>query len=242
MEDLLDSMDGLRSATDMAAVETELTSLLDRHGIDSYTHYVVRSPLVDVGKRPLASNFPYEWKRRYAEAAYVAIDPIVRMSHRRLTPFTWSEVTRTQGLSRRQQSFMGEAAECGLKGGLTVPIFGPNGRLSILSIATAQDDPALNRYMVVHRLLLHMVALYAHEAIERVTAPTQPEPVIRLYPRERECLLWVGKGKTSWEIGEILGLTDGTVDQYLKSAARKLNVYGRQHALAKAIALGIIQP
>lgn len=242
MNDLLDSVNALRTAADGAAVQHALTLLLARHGIDKYTYYGVRSTLVDLGRRPLSSNFPQAWRDRYAEQRYVSIDPIVRAAYQRLTPFTWSDGLRTRGVSKKQKIFMGEAAECGLKAGLTVPIFGPNGTLSILSVASNEAESALEHYLVVNRLMLHMAALYAHEAIEKASAAPPAEPGVRLYPRERECLLWVGKGKTSWEIGEILKISDGTVDQYLKSAARKLSVYGRQHAVAKAIVLGIINP
>ena len=250
MEDLLDWVDGLRRANSLPAIEGALTGLLAQHGFDHYVHYAVRSHLVDVGRRPIVTNFPLSWRDRYADRRYVVVDPIVRASYQRLTPFTWSGELRSQRLSRAQRAVMGEAAEHGIRGGLTVPIFGPTGRLSILSVVSNEHEKELDAYMARHRLVLHMAALYAYDAIERLAAASDTEasalpdaePAVKLYPRERECLLWACKGKKSWEIGQILGISDGTVDQYLKSAARKLRVYGRQHAVARAIVLGIIQP
>lgn len=58
--------------------------------------------------------------------------------------------------------------------------------------------------------------------------------------RELQCLDWVSRGKTSWEIGVILGLSERTVNFHLINASRKLNVYGRQAAVAQAIRLGFL--
>ena len=51
----------------------------------------------------------------------------------------------------------------------------------------------------------------------------------RLSGRELQCLEWVSAGKTSWEIGLIIGLTERTV-----------NFYGRQAGVAQALRLGLL--
>ncbi len=57
----------------------------------------------------------------------------------------------------------------------------------------------------------------------------------KLSERELECLEWVSFGKTSWETGLILGVSERTINFHLLNAARKLNVYGRQAAVAIAL-------
>jgi len=57
----------------------------------------------------------------------------------------------------------------------------------------------------------------------------------KLSERELECLEWVSLGKTSWETGLILGVSERTINFHLLNAARKLNVYGRQAAVAIAL-------
>ena len=57
----------------------------------------------------------------------------------------------------------------------------------------------------------------------------------KLSERELECLEWVSLGKTSWETGLILGISERTINFHLLNAARKLNVYGRQAAVAIAL-------
>lgn len=60
--------------------------------------------------------------------------------------------------------------------------------------------------------------------------------------REREVLAWCATGKTSWEIGVILGLAERTVNFHVYQAADKLGTRGRQSTVARAVALGLVQP
>lgn len=57
----------------------------------------------------------------------------------------------------------------------------------------------------------------------------------KLSERELECLEWVSFGKTSWETAMILGVSERTINFHLLNACRKLNVYGRQAAVALAL-------
>jgi DNA-binding CsgD family transcriptional regulator len=58
--------------------------------------------------------------------------------------------------------------------------------------------------------------------------------------RERQCLLWSARGKTSFEIAKILSLSEHTVNHYLTNATNKLDASNRAHAIVKAIRLGIV--
>ncbi|MER9770337.1 helix-turn-helix transcriptional regulator [Mesorhizobium sp. M0189] len=59
--------------------------------------------------------------------------------------------------------------------------------------------------------------------------------------REKECILWTAKGKSSWEIGVILGISKNTVDFHLKNVRRKLDATSRTVAAIKAVHRGIIE-
>lgn len=63
-----------------------------------------------------------------------------------------------------------------------------------------------------------------------------------LTQRQKEILKWVAGGKSNWEIGLVLGISEMTVRNHLATAMRKLNVHCRAHAVAKSIGLGFIQP
>lgn len=61
-----------------------------------------------------------------------------------------------------------------------------------------------------------------------------------LSAREKEVIRWTAEGKTSHEIGGILGLSDHTVNAYLANAIRKLDCVNRTQLVAKAIRLKLI--
>jgi DNA-binding CsgD family transcriptional regulator len=58
--------------------------------------------------------------------------------------------------------------------------------------------------------------------------------------RERECLLWVARGKTYMEIGLILGLKFGSVRSHLDHCRYKLNSASLAQATAVAVVRGLI--
>ena len=65
--------------------------------------------------------------------------------------------------------------------------------------------------------------------------------MISLTRRERDCLLWVAEGKTTWEIGQILRISENTVLYHIKNAQEKLGAVSRIHAVAKALRLELLR-
>ena len=88
---------------------------------------------------------------------------------------------------------------------------------------------------------MHLVGLYMVEGARLLWQKTAPSQARLLSPRELECLHWSASGKTSQEIGTILGISQHTVYFHLKNVATKLNVYGTRHAISRAITMGIIK-
>lgn len=73
-------------------------------------------------------------------------------------------------------------------------------------------------------------------------ATPNPRSSPSLSPRETECLLWVSRGKSSADIGQIVGLSPRTVDSYLEKTCAKLRVRTRIEAVAIAVRAGLIDP
>lgn len=63
-----------------------------------------------------------------------------------------------------------------------------------------------------------------------------------LTAREGEALLWVAEGKTAWEAGTILGITEATTNAHIASAAIKLQASNRAHLITRAFVAGILAP
>jgi DNA-binding CsgD family transcriptional regulator len=92
------------------------------------------------------------------------------------------------------------------------------------------------------------------ELLEQSASPPPPVPVPRiqavvetpedgmtLTAREREVLCWIAHGKTAAEVGIILGLSQRTVEAYIRDATEKLDTVNRVQAVVKALQLNLIQ-
>ncbi|MBL4910353.1 MAG: helix-turn-helix transcriptional regulator [Alteromonadaceae bacterium] len=56
--------------------------------------------------------------------------------------------------------------------------------------------------------------------------------------RELECIKWAADGKTSWEISQILSISQRTVDFHLANCINKTNSSNRQQAIVKFVLNG----
>ena len=184
----------------------------------------------------LAKKWPAEWFSLYTEKSYDRVDPVIRKCRHTVSPFEWSEAPYDVKLEPGAVEVMRRAADFRMSRGFVVPIHGLTGYEAGVSLAGVHLD--LN---VRSKPALHLVAMYGFDHIRRLLAPS-PHPSARLTPREREVIAWASQGKSAWEIGEILSITQRTAEEHLATAARKLGAGNRTHALAIAIRQKIITP
>ena len=69
--------------------------------------------------------------------------------------------------------------------------------------------------------------------------PQQPDRP-SLTPRELEALRWTMEGKTAWEVGAILGISERTAVLHVNNAMHKLGCVNKHPAVLKALRLGLI--
>ncbi len=186
----------------------------------------------------LTVNFPPEWCHRYFERKYRVIDPVVRRTPMVSAPFLWDELAKQCQLQPAEQRVLDEAREAGLKHGMSVPLFGPLGRVSVVSFASPFDDVDPQDRM----RHLSALAWQFHHAFAEIARPKESsqDRSTTLSEREKDCLRWVAEGKSSWEIGKILNVSENTVNFHMKNASRKLGAANRMHAVVKAIRLNLI--
>jgi len=65
-------------------------------------------------------------------------------------------------------------------------------------------------------------------------------PPVTLSRRQTECLFWVQEGKSSRDIGVILGVSHRIVERHVFRACAKLGVRTRVQAVVRARSLGLI--
>jgi DNA-binding CsgD family transcriptional regulator len=63
---------------------------------------------------------------------------------------------------------------------------------------------------------------------------------VNLTPREIEVLNWIATGKSDWQVGQILRISDKTVNFHVENMKRKMGVATRIQVVVKAVQAGKI--
>ncbi|MEI9426171.1 helix-turn-helix transcriptional regulator [Mesorhizobium sp. Cs1299R1N3] len=185
----------------------------------------------------LMLNYADEWQKRYFEMGYDRIAPILKRCRKRAGAFRWSEMYNDASTTENERRVFDEAATFGLRSGISVPLYGPHATLAIMSFAQPWACELQQRTIPY----LQLAALQFHLNVIQYTNPSDVKKVPKLSRRETECILWVARGKSSWEIGIILGISFNTVNYHIKNVTQKLDSANRRVAAVKATNLGIIE-
>ena len=182
-----------------------------------------------------AFGFPEDWVEVYRANNYGRIDPIARRAARECFPFWWADVIERGDFSAAERAYVERARAAHLGSGLAVPVFGPNGRNGYVGIGFGKDPPVISDLDV---LQLQWLAELLHKRYSEILIGTFEE--LRLSTREMEVLQWIAQGKSNSVVADIVGISEGTVDTYLKRAFTKLGVHDRITAVLRALALGLM--
>jgi LuxR family quorum-sensing system transcriptional regulator CciR len=183
-------------------------------------------------------NYPQDWRERYFKNGYERVDPVVTKSRQQISIFRWNDIYSRDNTSKEERRVFDEAASFGLKVGASIPLHGPDGSFAVISFAW----PAVQELKMPSLLYLQLAALHFRAIYSKLAQTSNAaRRVARLSARESECLLWAAKGKSSWDTGMILGISENTVNFHIKNAMRKLDSRSRTVAAVKALRLGLIE-
>lgn len=185
----------------------------------------------------VAHNYPAEWIDHYFHNRYETQDPVVLRAPSFDRPFLWETVNRGSEVSRSQRVVMHEARHAGLRDGVAVPLHGARGNVCLMSFAADER----HRHAAAARPTLDVLATQFRTAYRAVACKKgSQEPPPRISPRERECLQWVSRGKSSWDISMILSIEQSTVNFHIRNAMVRLDAPNRVAAVTAAIRYGLI--
>ena len=231
----------LAEAADRIANQTQLDAFIQKL-LDLYQlkHAVYYAPETNGASPVRFVSYDPAWVARYFEADYLKVDPVVSEGFSSLLPVDWSDFDRKPP---RVKQLFGEALEFGVgRHGLTFPIRDARGGAALFTVTSDLTDPewreAKKTYVRDLQILAHMI----HAKSLEIVSGKAPDYRNSLTARQRECLTWCAAGKTSEQIADILGISEGVVRIHLQSAQHKLNCLNRTHTVAKAIAHNLIHP
>jgi DNA-binding CsgD family transcriptional regulator len=165
-------------------------------------------------------------------------DPVMQHCKRHSVPIIWSQQTYAEsGVSEIWERMSGY----GYRTGIAMALHLPEGRH--FQFGVDRDQALPNDPRELQRIVadLQLFAVHAQDAALRLFLPAalQPERPA-LTPRELEALRWTMEGKTAWEVGAILGISERTAVLHVNNAMHKLGCVNKHQAVLKALRLGLI--
>ncbi|MDO6416143.1 LuxR family transcriptional regulator [Sphingomonas sp. BIUV-7] len=217
----------------------ELASALDHvTNLLGFDHYEVAEH-ANLRARPSPirlHSYPENLARRFKAEQLGGIHPIHRASRQTSVGFTWEEVRQLIELTQRERRFLAAAADHGIVSGFTVPANVP-GEICGSCSFTGQSPISTPGVRPVAQL----AGAFAFEAARRLW---HGAPLVvgdaRLTDRERDCVIWVGRDKSDWEIATILGISAETVVCHVKNARRRYRVHKRTSLIVRTLFDGTI--
>lgn len=180
-------------------------------------------------------NWPAEWKEIWLNKNFIIHDPIARMALKTRKPFTWRHAY--EHASRFGRDILDGSREFGFADGLAIPIYAEDSPPGCVTLGTDRLDLSPRE-----RAAVELLSVHAYMRLERIFGPFEYQEVKYLTPRESEVLHFAAAGKTNWEIGKILSISEFCVRDHLAKLQRKFNCANRTHVVAVAIQKSLILP
>ncbi len=179
------------------------------------------------------ADFIHEFDRHQ----FVRQCPLLTRFSQSILPITWDLMNEAQ--MKDSDTWPDAMRDLMLRHGLVVGVICvfnlPNGKRYVVRFEG--DRPPLLLHELNELMMISMELFDHYNAL----LCAEMDSVDVLSARELEVVRWTAQGKTSVEIGQILALSDHTINAYMMTAMKKLDCVNRTQLVAKAIRLKLIQ-
>lgn len=173
----------------------------------------------------ILTKTPESWCTDYSQNTGIQDDPVFHKTQLQSCPFVWNKHSATQ-----DEPLMEYWISAGMEQGAAFPLHGPNGFNGYFALCRKQGVP-------IPAQTVFQIMCLTQFILDQAIKLFSPQKT-GFSSREKECLFWVSEGKTSWEIAQILGITERTVNFHLNNAIRKSGCKNRYQTVAKSIITG----
>ncbi len=176
------------------------------------------------------------WQTHYFLKDYVHIDPVVAHGRNAVLPFDWEKLASGDPAVL---AFFADAAKHGVgRNGLSIPVRNRRDARSLVSFTSDHNKTEWARYKRENMTTLQKLSFLIDSAADANSK--LPLPAVALSRHEKQCLIWAARGKTAEEIADVLDLAFNSVTAHLDTARHKLHCMNLTHAIAVAVATGVI--
>lgn len=179
------------------------------------------------------TNYPLEWVGFVRELPKLP-DPVVRAAERMSSGFKWDQLGSLVNMTPAEAEYMGQAARHGISQGYTVPNHVPGEAFGSCNFVAREDRPFPDASISAAQAL----GSFAFEAARKLVRQRPGEIYLQPAPlseRQRECLLFVARGKSDSVIADLLAIRPKTVNEHIEAAKRRYSVATRSQLLVRAL-------
>jgi DNA-binding CsgD family transcriptional regulator len=232
----------LDSAQKPLEILAGLTLFTKSFGFEHVT--VLQKPSADSALSPnvLVSAAPSDFIADFDSRGYAKYNPLWKQAEVSPVPFTAVEA-RNRRITEQEHAVLEHIHDkLDLNDGYIVPIREDNAGKGAVMFGghSPKQDPL---HQSVLNMLGHCIYGQLNDIMNAFAGPLEMPGQAQtqtLTARERECLQWVARGKTDFEIGIILGISARTARFHIENSKRKLGVASRVQAVTLAMRSGSI--
>lgn len=219
--------------------QSEVVGFAKRLGFDTVAATVVVDHLLGDAEFITVDNTPQAYGDAFRKRENGRRDPVTQHCKRQTIPIIWNQDTYVKdGQGEKWE----EQAAFGYRNGIALALHMPEGRHFMLGVDRDQPVPQDPRELTRLVADLQLFAVHAQEAALRILLPAPIDAgAPSLTPRELEVLRWTMEGKTAWEVGALLGISERTAVLHVNNAMHKLGCVNKHQAVLKALRIGLIR-
>lgn len=184
----------------------------------------------------MLNNYSTDWQERYVRQNYLAVDPTVRHGMTSVAPLIWAGSGQTAS-----SPFWDDAHDHGLRVGWAQSSFDARGVVGMLTLARS-SEALTPKELQANALKMSWLVQAAHSGMMRLQEGKQLTAALsaKLTSREIEVLRWTADGKTSSEVGQIMSITERTVNFHVNNSLEKLGAANKTAGVVLAAMLRLL--
>ncbi len=219
---------------------SEIIRFTQRLGFQTVSATLVLDHVLAESEFITVDNAPEAFRGAFVNRENGRRDPVMQHCKRQSVPIIWNQSTYTDS---GQGDIWEEQARYGYCAGITMALHMPEGRHFVLGVERDQQMPGDPNELMRIVADLQLLTVHAQEAAARIFVPVSTDKSLatNLTPRELESLRWTMEGKTAWEVGNILGISERTAVLHVNNAMHKLGCVNKHQAVLKALRLGLLR-
>lgn len=181
------------------------------------------------------NNHPKEWDTQQDQ--FVAADPVIAAANTVARPILWNaELYKKHGLGYVAEAF----TPFGFTAGFDIPTHAPSGAILVIGFSRDSELPTDGVELVRLVAEAQLFSTFAFPALDRLLTHITHKDYPKLTPKELEVIKWTVAGKTAFEVGAILGITERTANFHVRNICEKLGVFNKTAAIVKALELKLV--